>query len=64
MDVVRVEATARNMATYPHVTVLPMYDIVTPRPSSLSPYGSDTHLTSIRNDDRQQLSSFFRLLQP
>ena len=53
MRVIRVEATPQNTARYPHVTVLPMYDIVTPRPSSRSAYGMNTHLVSIRNDERQ-----------
>jgi hypothetical protein len=61
MHVVRVEATKENLEKYRHVTVLPMYDIVTPRVSSTSPYGSNTHLVSIRNDQRQQLSDFFQI---
>ena len=60
MPVVRVEATNENISKY-EVSTLPRFDIVTPRPSSHSFYGPNTHLVSIRNDQRDQLmASGFR----
>lgn len=35
---------------FPHVTVVPMYDVVEPDASSTSPYGRGTRLTSLKND--------------
>lgn len=48
----RVEATPELLKAFPHVTVVPLYDHVTPtsEAGACSPYGPGTHLRSIRND--------------
>ena len=45
-----VEATKEMLQRYPHVQVVPLYDIVVPEQGSESPYGPDTKLTTVRND--------------
>ena len=57
VQVYRVEASEELRSKFPHVTTLPMYDIVEPAPSEHSPYGPGTRLVeSIRNDRRDRLA--------
>ena len=49
MTVHKVEATPELLQRFPHVTVVPLYDIVTPS-SVCSAYGPQTSLRSLRND--------------
>ena len=49
----KVEATSEQLKKFPHVTVVPLYDIVTPTAGSTSPYGPGTALKTVRNDVAQ-----------
>ena len=44
------EATQEMIQRFPHVQVVPLYDIVEPDPTATSPYGPGTRLRTIRND--------------
>ena len=44
------EATREMLQRFPHIQVVPLYDIVHPEPGSSSPYGADTRLQTVRND--------------
>ena len=58
IQVYRVQASEELRSRFPHVTTLPMYDIVEPAPSEHSPYGPGTRLVeSIRNDQRDRLAA-------
>ena len=51
LSVHKVEATPELIRRFPHVTVVPLYDLVSPgAPDSCSPYGPGTTLRTIRND--------------
>lgn len=44
-----VEATPERLQQYPHVTVVPLYDVVDPS-STGSAYGPGTMVTTVKND--------------
>lgn len=52
MTVHKVEATPELIQRFPHVTVVPLYDLVAPTSDATvcSPYGPGTTLRTVRND--------------
>lgn len=58
----QVEATTDMVKRFPHVLVVPLYDIVQPETGSNSPYGPNTRLRTIRNDLRALREEFPTLL--
>lgn len=50
-DVHRVEITRELQQKFPHVTTVPLYDIVVPRQGVSSAYGPETALETIANND-------------
>lgn len=62
-----VEATPELLARFPHVTVVPLYDVVEPaRPGvpAGGPYGARMVLTSIRNDMKALSDAFPAFVLP
>ena len=59
---VEVDASISEDPRYAHVTSVPMYDVVTPHANHHTlAYGANTHLHSIRNDHREELSTYFTI---
>ena len=58
-----VEATREMLQRFPHVQVVPLYDIIQPEAGSESPYGPNTKLRTIRND-MAALRELFPTLTP
>jgi hypothetical protein len=57
--VFQVEATPDMVRRYPHVKVLPTYDVVRPLAGSQSPYGDGFEVHSIPNNARGELARLF-----
>lgn len=59
----RVEATPEMLVRFPHVTVVPLYDVVEPTSANPTdpkdpPYGPGTRLNTIRNDMNALVAAF------
>lgn len=50
-DVYRIEITRELQQLYPHVTTVPLYDVIVPMQGSSSVYGPETLLDTIQNND-------------
>ena len=58
------EATAENLTGFPHIQMVPTYDVVHVQKGTHSVYGSNTQLTTIRNYNIRDLLTLMPSVSP